>query len=35
MRGGKIFKELIFTAALLTAKSVKFTYHENFQVYDN
>ena len=28
MRGGKIF-----TAALLTAKSVKFTYREKFQVY--
>ena len=33
MRGGKIFTEEIFTAALLTAKFVKFTYCEKFQVY--
>ena len=33
MQGGKIFTEEIFTAALQTAKSVKFTYREKFQVY--
>ena len=33
MRGGKIFTEQIFTVAVLTAKSVKFTYREKFQVY--
>ena len=35
MLNSKIFTEFIYSTALLTKKSVKFTYQEKFQVYDS